>query len=143
MFGHWTVPYVGMPYAEHTKDAPGFDCADLARLVLREVFGQEINIPFERDYSNMSAANKVVAMSDQVKRCMTDTVRPLEGRAPQDGDCAILIGRARMNHVGVCAIINDITYVLHNASAQRQVVLARVSDLSRFGLRIEGFYSWI
>ena len=54
---HWTQPYIGRTYQEGA-----FDCADLARLVNREVFKREIRLPAGRDYAGKAGAAKLRAM---------------------------------------------------------------------------------
>lgn len=125
-----------MPYIEGE-----FDCADLARLVQREVFGREIALPGSRDYLSKSGPDKVAAMAAQLEACKFDVARPVH--APSDGDGALLISRAKTNHVGLWCLIAGVGWVLHAASTQRQVVLMRVRDMERYGLRIEGYYAWI
>jgi hypothetical protein len=132
---HWSDRYVGLPYVEGE-----FDCADLARTVLAEVFGRDIRLPSERWYAGETGCGKVRAMAAQIDALKTDYAAPTA--APTEGDGVLLIARARMCHIGLYCVIANEPWVLHAASHARQVVRTRVRELERLGYRVEGYYRW-
>lgn len=126
---HWSAAYVGLPYV---KDE--FDCAGLVERVLSEVFGWELNLPKER-------ADDLAGLSAQILSVQKDFALPVD--PPAEGDGVLMVGRGRINHVGVFCEIGGEGYVLHNMRNAGQVCLHRVRELDRYGLRVEGFYRWI
>lgn len=127
MAAHWTEQYVGRPYSEH-------DCAALAVLVQREVFGRDIQLPNER-------AVGLRGISKQINSHKVDFA--LRTEVPADGDGVLMIGRGRLNHIGIYCLVNGAPWVLHAMRDANQVCLHRVRDLATHGLTVEGFYQWI
>jgi hypothetical protein len=125
---HWSAAYVGLPYVRGE-----FDCAALVERVLREVFGREIHLPKER-------AADVLGLSGQIAAHRAEFARRID--APGEGDGVLMVGRGRVNHIGIWCFIDE-SYVLHNMRNAGQVCLHRVRDLSRYGLFVEGYYRWI
>lgn len=133
---HWSQRYVGRNYAEAE-----FDCADLARLVLREVFGREIRLPSERWYRGKSGRARVRAMNEQILSCRDDYAARTE--TPGEGDAVLLLSRGRNDHIGLYCVIGAEPYVMHCADRPvGQAVLCRVRDLPARGYAVEGFYKW-
>lgn len=125
---HWSAVYVGLPYVRDV-----FDCAGLVERVLTEVFGRGVNLPKER-------AAQVVGLSTQIMRHQAEFARRVD--APVEGDGVLMVGRGRVNHIGVYCALEE-AYVLHNMRNAGQVCLHRVRDLPRYGLVVEGYYRWI
>jgi len=119
--------YTGIPYCEHT-----FDCADLVVLVQRELFGREVNLPSARP-RGLRGVIQVGEISRQLAH-RTDT--------PSDGDLVLMIEQARPVHVGVWFWLAHEAWVLHANERNGCSVLHRMRDLSGFGLRVEGVYTW-
>lgn len=125
---HWSAAYVGLPYM---KDQ--FDCAGLVERVLREVFARELALPKER-------AADVAGLSVQIAAHRREFARRCD--SPAEGDGVLMIGRGRVNHIGLWCFIDE-SYVLHNMRNAGQVCLHRVRELDRYGLFVEGYYRWI
>lgn len=134
---HWSEKYVGMAYR-----AADFDCAALAKRVLHEQFQRDIALPAGRDYHDKQGIARLRAMSEQIVREQPDYARRLT-RPPAEGDCVLLVSRARLTHIGVYCIVAGEPCVLHAASTQRQVVLTRVRELERHAMTVEGYYEWM
>lgn len=126
---HWAEKYVGKPYIEDE-----YDCAELAREVLRVDFGQEIKLPTER-------ACGLLGLSRQIERMKADVaILTIE---PEEGDGVLMIARGRMDHIGIYCLINGVPYVLHNSRDAGHTCLHRVRDLPHHGLTVEGYYQWL
>jgi len=124
----WWQAYIGQAYIPGEND-----CAALAVRVQAEVFGREIDLPTER-------ATSVRGMSRQIEAHKNDFATRTDN--PDDGDAVLMIGRGRLDHIGVFVMINGEGYVLHAMRDAGQVCLHRLRDLHRYGLDIEGFYQW-
>jgi len=126
---HWTEQYVGKPYVEGQND-----CASFAARVQAEVFHRAITLPGER-------APGMRGQSGQILAHKNDHGIPVE--IPMEGDAVLMIGRGRLNHIGVYTVIHGVPYVLHAMKSARQVCLHRIRDLQQQGLAVEGYYQWI
>lgn len=126
---HWSERYVGMPYVE--GDA---DCAALAARVQREVFGRAIGLPADR-------AGTLRGLTRQIEDLRADYAERTD--APADGDGVLMIGRGRLDHIGLYCLIDGTPWVLHAMRNAGAVVLHRLSVIDEQGLRVEGFYRWI
>jgi len=124
---HWSDPYIGTPYAQ-------YDCAAMAALVQREVFGREISLPSDR-------AEGLRAQSRQLQDLQADYAQPVA--QPIEGDAVLMRGRGRINHVGVYTVIGGVAYVLHAMKKPGHTCLHRLRDLHLYGLQVEGFYAWL
>lgn len=125
--------FIGIPYCPRRMD-----CADLAMLVQRELFGKTVFLAGKRprplDPAEQYAA--IDAYRDQL-------AAPVEH--PQDGDAVLMRepGAERAGHIGTYFFINYAPHVLHTASwMQGGSTLHRLQDLSALGLTVEGFYRW-
>lgn len=125
---HWSDTYLGLPYIMGE-----FDCANLAANVQREIYGREIALPRDR-------AHNLFDISAQIDDLKSDYAERTE--SPQDGDAVLMIGRGRLNHIGVVALINGECWVLHAMRNAGQVVRHRVRDLAAVNLTVEGYYRW-
>lgn len=134
---HWSAPYIGRRYVEGI-----FDCADLARLVQKEVFKREIKLPADRGYSYAEGTlEKFRAMAAQIDACKGDVAS--KTLFPKDGDAVLIKTRGYRQHIGIYCVIANEGWVLHAADAAGQVILQRIRDLSIRGLAVEGYYTWI
>lgn len=133
--GHWSDRYVGRPYGE------GFDCAELARLVNREVFGRDILLPASRWHAGLTGAARLRAMRRQIAACTDDCARRTE--APAEGDGVLILARGRPTHIGLYCLIAGVPWVLHAAQGPGQVVRTRLRDMARLGWPVEGYYQWL
>lgn len=113
--------------------AKSFDCGDLARLVLLEVFNRSIAIPTARGDGPFADSGLVVKCCEEIG---TPTSEPM------DGDAVVMIGRGRLAHVGVYYKLNGEEWVLHNSREAKQVVRHRIRDLPGTGLTLDRFYRW-
>lgn len=134
---HWSSAYIGRPYIEGE-----FDCGELARVVQREVYRREINVPTERGY--LSEAHPVArfrAMARQIEAAAPACAEPTT--LPKDGDAVLLKSRGYLQHIGVYCFVDGEPCVLHASDASMQVVRTRLRELEIRGLKCEGFYRWI
>ena len=124
--------FVGIPY-----DLRRMDCADLAILVQRELFGRTVLLPGKRPrpVREGEQAQAIHAMAAQ----LADPVAQ-----PQDGDAVLMrdAGQALAGHIGTYFFLNFTPMVLHTSHALGASVLHRAQDLPGYGLRVEGFYRW-
>lgn len=135
---HWTDKYVGMEVSDR------FDCADLAILVEKEVFGKVVQAPSVKDYHQYKGPlERFHAMADQVDKLKNDYA--VRTDQPSDGDAILLITRGYSQHIGVYTHIYGEPWALHACDMQigPQVVLQRVRDLFIRGIRVEGYYKWL
>jgi len=130
--------YVGRAYV------PGrFDCADLACMVQRELFGRDVAMPShaQRPASVARAGGSAIArLRDQLAEPLA---QPATGCAVMfwepAGDTAHDVRRW---HVGTVFMRGAEAWVLHNSRATTGAALQRLADLQRLGLRLDGFYTW-
>ena len=125
---HWSEPYIGMPYVPGDND-----CASFAARVVREVFAREIGLPHER-------SDGVSGWSRQIECAKNDY--GIRVNKPEEGDAVLMIGRGRLNHIGVYCVIGGVGYVLHAMLKHGAVALHRIRDLDNVGLAVEGYYRW-
>lgn len=134
---HWAERYVGRQYVEGK-----FDCADMARLVQKEVFGRDVAIPGSRDYADKVGVGRLRAMEEQIAREIGNVVTRTD--SPREGDGVLLIARGYREHIGIYCLIGTEPYILHAATGYNQAVLSKVRDLEMFhGMKIEGYYRWM
>lgn len=125
--------FIGIPYCPRRMD-----CADLAMLVQRELFGREVLLAGKRPRPLSAAAQD--AAIDAYKDQLAERVAQ-----PQDGDAVLMRepGAERAGHIGTYFFINYAPHVLHTAAwMQGGSTLHRMQDLSAMGLTVEGFYRW-
>lgn len=124
--------FIGIPYDERRMD-----CADLAMLVQRELFGREVLLPGKRPRPLRSdeQAAAIAAYSAQLADPVTH---------PQDGDAVLMreVGAQAAGHIGTYFFLNYTPYVLHTTALLGASVLHRLQDLSATGLTVEGFLRW-
>lgn len=118
---------MGMPYIAGEQD-----CAHLVSLVNREVFNREVPIPSERE---TNIFKQTVQINDQ----LDGLFERVEDHEAIEGDVVLMICRGRLSHTGVLVKINGGRYVLHNVKPHG-VLLQRLSDVERIGLKFEGIY---
>lgn len=128
--------YVGTPY-----EAGVFDCWDLTARVLREVFGRRAALPADRSRPAGVAGQRreIFALRDQVA---------VRVHVPFTG-CGVLLSEphdgGQQWHIGVGAQISGETWVLHNSARLGSAHFHRLSDLLRWGMRLDdqgGFFAW-
>jgi hypothetical protein len=117
---------VGLPYAEA-------DCAELARRVRLEVFGQAVPLPAER-------AAGLRGLSRQIEDLKADYGTPTT--APADGDAVLMYTRGRLRHVGLYCLIGGVAWVLHALRGAGETRRHRLRELPGYGIQVEGFYRW-
>lgn len=125
--------FIGLPYCPRRMD-----CADLAILVQRELFGNSVFVAGKRPRPLHPAQQD--AAIDAHKDQLADRVE-----CPQDGDAVLMTepGSSVAGHIGTYFFINYAPHVLHTASwMQGGSTLHRLQDLSALGLTVEGFYRW-
>lgn len=119
--------YIGLPYDEET-----LDCADLAVLLQRELFGKEVSLPGRRQRINAPAAS--------INRYSGELATRIEREQLQDGD--VIVFKDGTLHIGTVFLLSGKAWVLHTTTTGGYSLLQPLSDLPGYGLRIEGFYRW-
>lgn len=125
--------FIGLPYCPRHMD-----CADLAILVQRELYGKNVLLAGKRPRPLEAGAQD--AAIDEYRDQLADLVDQ-----PQDGDAVLMLepGAHRAGHIGTFFFINYAPHVLHTASwMQGGSTLHRVQDLPSLGLTVEGYYRW-
>lgn len=129
----WEVDrFIGLPY-----DARHMDCADLAILIQRELFGREVLLAGKRPRPLRDDAQ-----AQAIRAYTAQLADPVIN--PVDGDIVLMreIGAAQAGHIGTYFFLNFTPYVLHTTALLGASVLHRMQDLSGTGLTLEGFYRW-
>jgi hypothetical protein len=124
--------FIGIPYCPRHMD-----CADLALLVQRELFGRQVVLagkrarPLELDAQAEAIAGYCAELGTAVDR-------------PQDGDAVLMrdFDAEQAGHIGIYVFTNFAPHVLHTSHKLGASVLHRVQDLQGFGLVVEGYYRW-
>lgn len=127
-----TDRFVGIPY-----DARVMDCADLAILVQRELFGREVLLPGKRP--------RPLRGDEQARAIHAYTAQLADPVAePEDGDVVLMreLGARAAGHIGTYFFLCFTPYVLHTTALLGESVLHRLHELSATGLTVEGFYRW-
>lgn len=119
--------YIGRRY-----DPAAFDCADLAVLLQRDLFGKQIAMPADRA--------RRLAPAAAIERYRAELGRPIERDEIRDGDVVLI--RSDFIHIGTLFHVNGAWRVLHNSRSLGGVWLHRLSDLPVLNLFIEGYYRW-
>lgn len=120
-------PFIGLPY-----DEAELDCADLAVLIQRELFGKEVSLPGRRQRMNAPAAS--------INRYSSELAVPIERDELQDGD--VIVFRDGTLHIGTVFLLSGRAWVLHTTMTGGYSLLQPLSDLPGYGLRTEGYYRW-
>ncbi len=123
---HWADQYVGTPYVE-------YDCADLCVQVQQAQFNKAIGLPASRP-------NGLRGVSDMIETLQDDFATPTV--VPVEGDAVQMIGRGRLNHIGILCTINHEPHVLHAMKNAGMTVLHKIVALKDIGLIVEGYYKW-
>lgn len=124
--------FVGIPYCPRHMD-----CADLALLVQRELFGRSVVLagkrarPLELDAQAAAVASYCSELGTAVGQ-------------PQDGDAVLMrdMDTDIAGHIGIYLFTNYAPHVLHTSHKLGGSALHRVQDLQGFGLVVEGYYRW-
>lgn len=124
--------FIGIPY-----DARHMDCADLALLVQRELFGREVLLAGKRPRPLRDDA-QAQAIRAYTQQLADPVINPVDGDAVLMRDA----GQPMAGHVGTYFFLNYAPMVLHSSHALGASVLHRVQDLTGYGLQIEGYYRW-
>lgn len=121
--------FVGLTYCADT-----FDCADLVAMVQSELFGRAVRLPNGRERGMRGSA--VLAGESRAYAEPTEE--------PADGDLVLMyeLGSRRAAHAGVYFWLSHEGWVLHANERNGCSVLHRARDLSSFGAKVEGFYTW-
>ena len=124
--------FVGIPYCPRHMD-----CADLALLLQRELFGRTVVLagkrvrPLELDAQAAAIAGYCSELGMAVE-------------LPQDGDAVLMrdFDVDQVGHIGIFVFTNYAPHVLHTSHKLGASVLHRVQDLQGYGLIVEGYYRW-
>jgi len=124
--------YIGIPYCEQTMD-----CADLAVLLQRELFGRDINLPGRRQRmaAPRAAIERMVCGNDAMAGELADRI---EREDLRDGDLVLM--RSETLHIGTAFALSGTLWVLHAFANIGHSTLHRLRDLPALGLSVEGFY---
>lgn len=123
---HWAESYVGIPYSE-------CDCAQLCVRVQHQRFKKLLDIPLIRP----SGLHEI---SDMISNLQDDFATIVA--VPEEGDAVLMIGRGRLNHIGIACYIKNQLYVLHAMRSAGMTVLHNIVVLNSIGIDVEGYYKW-
>lgn len=123
---HWAISYVGLPYSE-------YDCAELCVKVNLEQFNKTIKLPTHRPNDFRGLSTLIDDNCDDFAEKVDDI---------KEGDAILMIGRGRLNHIGIACFINKQLHVLHAMHNAGMAVLHNINALSDLGLTVEGYYRW-
>lgn len=127
---HWSVQYIGLPWAAYGQGPDEFDCWAFVRHVQRIHFGRDLPI-IDVDANDRAAVCLAFATNQERQRWMrVDT--------PQEGDCVLVYKGAVADHVGMWLEL-DGGKVLH-AVPRMGVVSTSVRALQRLGWNPIEFY---
>ena len=124
--------YIGIPYCEQTMD-----CADLAVLLQRELFGRAINLPGRRQRlaAPRASIERMVCGTGAMSGELADRIEQADLR---DGDLVLM--RSETLHIGTVFNLSGALWVLHAFENVGYSTLHRLRDLPALGLSVEGFY---
>lgn len=121
--------FVGIPY-----EADRFDCADLAALVQKELFGKAVVLPGHHPKGAATQAAAIRKGADVLaERIAKEEAMP--------GDAVLIVSEGLL-HIGTMLELSSIAWVLHASATLGHSVLHRLADLPAYGLKIEGYYRW-
>ncbi len=113
------------------------DCADLAILVQKELFGRDVMLAGKRPRP-LTAQDQDAAIKDYCAELAhkVDT--------PQDGDVVLMTepGANVAGHIGTYFFLSYTPYVLHTTAHMGESKFHKIKDLASMGLTVEGFYRW-
>lgn len=124
--------FVGIPYCPRHMD-----CADLALLVQRELFGREVVLAGKR-VRPLELDAQAAAIAGYCSELGTVVEQPLDGDAVLMRD----FDAEQAGHIGIYVFTNYAPHVLHTSLKLGASVLHRVQDLLGYGLVVEGYYRW-
>jgi hypothetical protein len=119
--------FVGLTY-----DPDALDCADLAALVQKKLFGKQIDLPGRR--------RRHAAPEGSFKRYGAEYARPITKEELRDGDAVIFKGETM--HIGTVFFVSGMPHVLHCSATIGHSILQQLSAMPAYGLYVEGFYRW-
>ncbi|KKI15178.1 hypothetical protein [Comamonas thiooxydans] len=124
--------FTGIPYCPRHMD-----CADLALLVQRELFGRQVVLAGKRARP-LEVDAQAAAIASYCSELGAAVV------FPQDGDAVLMrdFDAEQAGHIGTYVFTNYAPHVLHTSHKLGASVLHRVQDLQGFGLVVEGYYRW-
>ena len=127
---HWCEPYIGQAYQRGSAD-----CLAFFVQVSREVFHRSIPDGAEVDRA-ASGLGRCAQMQDGVDAFSVPTT------TPQEGDAVLMVCAGRPSHIGVYCVVDQEPSVLHAMENAGMVVRHTLRELTRHGLKLEGFYAW-
>lgn len=124
--------FVGIPYCPRHMD-----CADLALLVQRELFGREVVLAGKRARP-LGPLDQAAAIASYCSELGTAVERP------QDGDAVLMrdFDADQAGHIGIYVFTNFAPHVLHTSHKLGASVMHRLQDLPGYGLVVEGYFRW-
>jgi cell wall-associated NlpC family hydrolase len=124
-----TTPYIGLPFADHGRDASGFDCWGLTRHVMQQEYG--ITLP---DYGGRyTEARDRHAVADAITAGLIEGWHRVEHAV--EGALVIFRIAGKPWHVGVMV---DARRFLHVPPGETSCIERLASPM--WEKRIEGFY---
>lgn len=119
--------YVGREYRVGT-----YDCAHLAADVQRDVFGRDVALPNTHPMGSAGQRRAINAMRDELG---------IRIDVPFPG-CAAILSEGCLTHLGTVALRHGKPWILHNSHKLGGACMHRLTDLERWGMRLEGYYAW-
>ncbi|ARP89831.1 hypothetical protein CAL14_05610 [Bordetella genomosp. 9] len=126
---HWSDRYLGEPYVPEVGD-----CASLAARVAREILGIDCGLPEGHATGLWEQSAQVLANKDALAQRV---------ERPIDAQPALFLARGRLAHIGVACLIGPEVWILHADQSAGAVVRERLTAMTKFRYKLEGFYKWL
>jgi hypothetical protein len=125
---HWSDKYIGKPYIKGE-----YDCICLVSEVYLNEFGKQIDLPQEKGINNIGYQKAILNNKERLAYKISK---------PEEGCIVLMIGKGRLNHIGIYYLHENIDWVLHNSENVGHVVRTKFRLLSLVGYQVEGLYKW-
>ncbi len=126
---HWSDKYIGLEYSK-------YNCAEFVALVAKNEYSHDIILP-------KNVGKFLRAQQKKINNHFFNYVYSVNITKPIEGCVVLMHGRKHSCHIGIFTYINKVGYVVHSMSGFNSVVRHKVSDLSNFNLKVEGYYQWL
>lgn len=92
---HWSAGYIGIPFKEQGRSKDGADCWGLVKIVMKEIFNQDLP-----DFTDHPFDKKSNAMTIEASKPLVDAH---EVEDKEEGRIVVMMSMGHPAHVGVSA----------------------------------------